>query len=298
MHSGPIIDTHFHLWKLGHGRYQWLEGAPIKTHFGDYSGIRRDYLAPDYLTDVKGLGVVKSIHVQAEWDLADPVGETRWLHEQAEQHRIPTALVAYANLGDPEVESTLDAHAEFGFVRGIRMLLRKPNELAASAATMVSVFDDPDWRRGFGLLAPRGLTYDLQATPALMKAAARLADDFPRTTIVLTHCGLPLDRSDAGIAAWHLGISELARRPNIVAKVSGLGMLDRSLRADVLRPIVHGLLDAFRPERCMFGSNFPVDGLMGSYTNLVSLVSRLVQEWDRSALRAIMHDTAARVYRV
>src|SRR5258708_4907929 len=298
MPSLPLIDTHFHLWQLGHGRYQGLEGPPIKTHFGDYAAIRRDYLAQDYLADVATPGLAKAVHVQAEWDLADPVGETRWLQECADSHGIPSAIVAYANLADPNVEATLDAHAKSPLLRGVRMLLRKPDELACNRAGKSTLIDDPNWRRGFALLADRGLSYDLQATASLMRAAATLADDFPRTTIVLTHCGLPLDQSQPSMAAWREGIAVLARRQNVVAKISGLGMLDRALRPDVLRPIVHAILDEFRPERCMFGSNFPVDRLMVSYSGLVSLVKDLVVEWDPAAVPLVMHDTAQWVYRL
>jgi predicted TIM-barrel fold metal-dependent hydrolase len=293
----PVVDTHFHLWKLGHGRYPWLEGPPIKTHFGDYSGIRRDYLPADYLDDTAGCEVVQSVHVQAEWDAADPVGETRWLQEQASRNGLPTAVVANADLAAADVESTLDRHMAFPFVRGIRMLLRKPDQLAAGTGNM-DILADPAWRRGFALLAPRGLVYDLQATSATMRSAAALARDFPQTTIVLTHCGLPLDRSEAGREDWRAGIAELARCPNVVAKISGLGMLDRGLDAAVLRPIVHFVLESFGPQRCMFGSNFPVDGLMGRYPDLLGLVRRLVAEWHEAALPAVLHGTAQRVYRL
>jgi predicted TIM-barrel fold metal-dependent hydrolase len=131
-----------------------------------------------------------------------------------------------------------------------------------------------------------------------MPAAARLAADFPDTTLVLTHCGLPLDRSAEAMQAWRDGIRLLARQANVVAKISGLGMLDRGLRSEVLGPIVQALLDAFGPERCLFGSNFPVDRLMGSYARLVGLASELVSAWDPAALAAVMHHTAKRVYRL
>jgi predicted TIM-barrel fold metal-dependent hydrolase len=293
-----LIDSHFHLWELGHGRYRWLEGPPIKTHFGDYRAIRRNYLGPDFLADAEGQGLVQAVHVQAEWDPADSVGETRFLAEQAKRHGVPGAIVAYADLADPRLEATLDAHAESGLLRGVRMLLRKPDELARDAQGGASLIEDPAWRRGFATLGRRGLVYDLQATAALMPAAARLAAEFPETTLVLTHCGLPLDKSEEAMKAWRAGIAELAGRPNAVAKVSGLGMLDRGLRGEVLGPIVHALLDAFGPERCLFGSNFPVDRLMGSYARLVALASELVSAWNPAALAAVMHDTAKRVYRL
>jgi len=131
-----------------------------------------------------------------------------------------------------------------------------------------------------------------------MADAARLAADFPGTTIVLTHCGLPLDKSAEAMASWRAGVAALARCPNMVAKVSGFGMIDRALRPEVLRPIVHHLLDSFGPARCLFGSNFPVDRLMGSYAQILGLARDLVRDWNPDAERAVFHDTAVRVYRL
>jgi predicted TIM-barrel fold metal-dependent hydrolase len=293
-----IIDTHHHLWKLGHGHYPWLEHAPIAAHFGDYTAIRRDYLPADFRADTAGFDVVKSVHVQAEWDEQDPVGETDWLQAQAEAHGVPHAIVAFADLRSPRVAETLDAHARTPRLRGVRMLLRKPSQLAGDPGVKSTLLDDSAWRRGFALLGPRKLAYDLQAPPPLMADAARLAADFPDTTIVLTHCGLPLDKSEGSMALWRDGIAALARCPNVVAKISGLGMVDRALRPDAVRPIVHRLLDAFGPARCMFGSNFPVDKLMGSYAQILGLARALVREWNPDAERAVFHDTALRVYRL
>ena len=294
-----IIDTHHHLWALGKGNYPWLEHAPITTHFGDYGAIRRDYLPADYRADTAGFDVVKSVHVQAEWDENDPVAETRWLESQAHVHGVPDAIVAFAALQSPRIAETLDAHrAASPRLRGIRMLLRKPNQLAGDPNAKSTLLADPAWRRGFALLGPRRLAYDLQAPPPLMPDAARLAADFPETAIVLTHCGLPLDKSSEAMAAWRAGVTQLARCPNVVAKISGLGLADRTLRPEVLRPIVHHLLDSFGPARCMYGSNFPVDKLMSGYDRNLGLARELVRAWRPDAEHAVFHDTAMRVYRL
>jgi predicted TIM-barrel fold metal-dependent hydrolase len=293
-----IIDSHHHLWALGQGHYPWLEHAPITAHFGDYGAIRRDYLPADYRADTAGFDVVKSVHIQAEWDERDPVAETRWVQGQADAHGLPHAIVAFADLRSPRVAAMLDAHMQSPLLRGVRMLLRKPNQLAGDPGVKTTLLDDPDWRRGFALLGPRRLAYDLQAPPPLMQDAARLAADFPDTTIVLTHCGLPLDKSPDAMAAWRAGVTALARCPNVVAKISGLGMVDRALRPEAVRPIVRHLLDSFGPQRCLYGSNFPVDKLMGSYARNLGLARELVTEWDAGAERAVFHDTASRVYRL
>lgn len=295
--TSKLIDAHHHLWKLGHGHYPWLEHAPIKPFFGDYSAIRRDYLIDDLLADARGTGLVKSVHVQAEWDERDPAAETRWLQSVADTHGFPHGIVAYANLSDPRVEATLDAHLRFANMRGIRMLLKKPDQLSSDPRAQTGLLDDPQWRRGFAALAPRGLSFDMQATAPLMPAAARLAEEHPDTTLILVHMGYP-GHSAAALDNWLQGIALLARRPNVVVKLSGFGLADRALRPDVLRPYVHALLDAFGPERCLFATNFPVDKLMGGYRQIVKLARDLVRDWNPAAEQAVMHDTAARVYRL
>lgn len=294
----PMIDAHHHLWKLGQGNYPWLEHAPIKPFFGDYSAIQRDYLVGDLLDDARGAGLVKSVHVQAEWDERDPVAETRWLQGVADTHGFPHGIVAFANLADPRVEATLDAHLRFANMRGIRMLLKKPDQLSSDPRAQTGLLDDPQWRRGFAALAPRRLSFDLQATAPLMPAAARLAAEHPDTTLVLVHMGYPGHSGAAGLDAWLQGLALLARQPNVSAKISGFGLADRELRPDVLRPFVHALLDAFGPERCLFATNFPVDKLMGGYAQIVGLARDLVRAWSPAAERAVFHDTAARVYRL
>jgi predicted TIM-barrel fold metal-dependent hydrolase len=294
----PLIDGHHHLWKLGHGNYPWLEHAPIKPFFGDYSAIRRDYLIDDLLEDARGTGLVKSVHVQAEWDERDPVAETRWLQGVADAHGFPHGIVGYANLTDPRVEATLDAHLRFANMRGIRMMLRRPDTLAANVANPAALLEDAQFLRGFALLAPRRLSFDLQAPATVMPAAARLAEAFPETRIILIHMGHPALSGPAGIEGWRTGIAQLARQPNVSVKISGFGVADRALRPEVLRPLVHGLLDAFGPERCLFATNFPVDKLMGGYAQMVDLARMFVREWNPEAEQAVMHDTAARIYRL
>ena len=293
----PVIDAHFHLWELGRGNYEWLEGGVQKTHFGDTAGLRHDYRARDYQADGRTGGIVGCVHVEAGWSGLDPVAETRFIAAEAAELGVPFAAVAKVDLRSPRIEQILDAHKRFDFVRGVRMLLKQPSELARDPNARAELLEDPAWRHGFGLLAPRGLSFDLQATPSLLEAVAGLARDFPATMIALTHCGLPLDRSPEAWAQWRAGIETLAREPNVVAKISGLGMLDPSLDPERLRPLVHYLLDCFGPQRCMFGSNVPVDKLFGSLHDLVGLTVEMARAWDPSCVDSVMWETAMRFYR-
>jgi predicted TIM-barrel fold metal-dependent hydrolase len=294
------IDAHHHLWHLRDPqglRYPWLVGPPVEGHFGPYERIRRDYPIEHFLHDIRNQHVVKSVHVEAGADPADAVRETRWLQAVADRHGFPHAIVAHANLAADDVAETLEAHSAFANVRGIRMLTRRPGELRANDAGG-SLMGTSAWRRGFARLGALGLSFDLQAPPPFMAEAARLAADFPETPIVLTHAGLPLDRSADGLRAWRRGMRSLAERPNVWVKVSGLPMTDWHWTIETLRPLVLETIDIFGVMRAMFGSNFPVDGLYSDYDTLVDAYRTITAALTPEERRALFHDNAQRFYRL
>ncbi|MCI0775980.1 MAG: hypothetical protein J4N97_09665, partial [Chloroflexi bacterium] len=122
----PFIDTHHHLWDLENNSYPWLK-EDVGHFIGDYAAIRKTFLIADFHRGANGLPLKKSVHVQAEWDHdADPVGETAWLQGVADDpasNGMPNAIIAYANLSDPDVEGVLERHAEHANWRGIRHML-------------------------------------------------------------------------------------------------------------------------------------------------------------------------------
>jgi len=267
------IDAHHHLWDLQAVRYPWLVGPPVQAHFGPYEKIRRDYQIEDYLRDIRHQHVVKSVHVEAGADPSESVRETRWLQAVADRHGFPHAIVAHANLAADDVAATLEAHCGFRNVRGIRMLTRRPGELHNDdpGGTLMG---DPAWRRGFACLGALGLSFDLQAPPPFMTEAAALAADFPDVPIVLTHAGLPLDRSPEGLQAWRRGMRRLAERPNVWVKVSGIPMTDWRWTVESLRPLVLETIEIFGVRRAMFGSNFPSTASTAITTRWSTLIER------------------------
>lgn len=288
---GPVVDAHHHLWDLEANRYPWLQDAPVRMHFGDYAAIRRSYLPDDLRRDAGPVRLLATVHVEAHWRGGDSSeGETAWLDVQARTCGLPDAIVGHADLTEPDVAPVLDAHCAFGRFRGVRMMTRRAVEPSGAA-----LLDDPGFRRGFALLGPRGLSFDLQAPPETMEAAARLTADFPETTVILTHAGLPLDRSAAGLAAWRRGLAQLAACENVVAKLSGLPMSDPAWTPESLAPMVRALLEAFGPDRVMFGSNFPVDGMFSDYPALVAGYAAALHDDE---LEPVFRATAARIYRL
>ena len=290
----PIVDAHQHFWDPTANHHPWLcDEPPIPFRYGDYRAIRRPYLPEHYFADAAGFDVVGTVYVETEWDPTDPVGEIRWVDALRRRTGFPTVAVGQAWLGRADCAATLEALAGFDFVRGVR---QKPRANPRPQDTEPGGMTDPVWRAGFARLAPLGLRFDLQTPWWHFDEAARLATDFPATQIVVNHCGMPADRSAAGLDAWRAACARLAACPNVAIKLSGIGQAGLPWTVAANRPIVEALLALFGPARCMVGSNFPVDSLCGDYPTIVGGLRALLGALSPAEQRAVLHDTANRVY--
>ena len=296
--TNPTIDSHHHLWDTRVNSYPWLDGPPFDAHFGSSGELPRPYGLAEYLKDIARQNIVKSVHVEASHQSDDPVRETEWLQSIADQQGYPNGIVAFADLTDPNVQQTLEGHCAFANMRGIRMTTMSPAQLRNARGDVRSKMSEPDWRVGFGLLSRLGLSFDLQAPAPLMFEAAEVAATFSDTQILLTHAGLPLDQSESGLAAWRRGMNKLAECPNVAVKIAGLPMTDWNWTLESLRPIVLEAIDIFGTERAMFGSNFPIDGLHGTFDVLFNAYREIVADLSTDEQRALFHDNAERFYRL
>jgi predicted TIM-barrel fold metal-dependent hydrolase len=297
LYSGPIIDAHHHFWEPGRNFHPWLSGTEtIPFRYGDYSAIKGDYLPEHYFADAAGHNVVQTVYVETEWDPRDPLGETRYIHELAQRHGVPNAVVAQAWLDAEDAADLLADQAAFERVRSVRHKPGGPTCLAEVGSQRTLMSDDR-WRRGYAELQRHGLHFDLQTPWWNLDEAGRLAQDFPAIQLILNHTGLPCDRSPQGLAAWRAALARLAEWPNVALKISGLGLAGQPWRAEDNAWIVREAIAIFGPERAMFASNFPVDRLCGSYDTIIGGFKRLVADLPAPAQRHLFHDTAQRLYR-
>jgi predicted TIM-barrel fold metal-dependent hydrolase len=295
----PIIDAHQHFWNLAQNYYPWLADAPpANFRYGDVAPLRRNYLPKDYFADTAGHRVVATVHMEAEWDPRDPVGETHWLDGLRRETGFPTAAIGQARFGREDIADVLAGHARYDFIRGVRQKPRaaaSPEEFVPDAPGSMG---DPHWRDGYALLERHGLSYDLQAPWWHMGEAATLARDFPHTPIIVNHTALPSDRSAEGLAGWRAALETVARLPNVALKISGIGLRGERWSVEKNTSIVRDAIRIFGPERCMFASNFPVEGLTGSFDAIFSGYKAIVADLPPDQQRALFHDNAARIYRL
>lgn len=296
MSIGAIVDAHHHIWRLGD--LPWLSGPPVPRIFGEYDAIRRDYSIEEYVAEATNAGVVKSIYVQTNWAPARAVNEVAWVQSIADRYRFPQAIVGFADLAAPGVEKTLDAMSVFPGLRGVRQQLHWHGNALYSFAARSDLVNDPAWRRGLTAVGQRGLLFELQVFAGQMVDSAHLARDFPDLTLVLLHAGMLEDRSPAGWARWRDGMRALAACANVMVKLSGLGTFVRACTVELWRPVIEETVMMFGPERCMFGSNFPVEKLWTSYADIVGVMEACLAPLNEQERAAVWRDTATRVYRL
>jgi predicted TIM-barrel fold metal-dependent hydrolase len=289
-----LIDAHHHIWRQAD--QPWLNGPMVPRIFGPYDAIRRDYPISEYLADIKDNGVVASVYVQTNWEPARNIEEVAWVQAIADAHGFPHAITGFADLAGPDVDATLDAMQPFPRLKGIRQQVHWHENPNYRFAPRPDVIADEQWRRGLAQLAPRGLLFELQVFASQMALGAALAGAFPQTTFVLQHAGMLEDLSDAGRAAWRNGMRQLAECPNVFVKLSALGtFVHRATLADI-QPIVSDTVTLFGAERCLWGSNFPIEKIWTDYATVAGNIRQAVAHLPLHEQRQILSETAVRVY--
>ncbi|WP_417308007.1 amidohydrolase family protein [Devosia sp.] len=288
-----IVDPHIHLWDL------WTR---IYPHFetpgpgGANAAICRSYMIEEYLEEGRdAFEIVGAVHVEAF--PTDPIKETETLQNVADANPLPLVIVGNGDLTATDFPDLLDRHQEHAIFRGIRQVVNMHPDPKRSYVTR-DLMAEPQFLEGLRELGRRGLSFDLQLYPHQMEQAAQLAAAAPDTLIILNHAGMWADRDLTGWQHWKAGMRTLAAQPNIVAKISGLAMLDNHWTIDSIRPLVFESLEAFGTERAMFASNFPVDKLHRDFVSVwqaFDVVTRAFSETERAGL---FRDNARKYYRL
>ena len=288
----PIIDAHHHFWDLSMAKHPWLcFKPPIKFRYGDYSKICKNFLVEDYAYVSKNQNVVKTVHMEAEWVMSNPVEETIWLHKIFDKFNFPNAIVAQAWFHQEEIENILKKHMEYPLVRSIR---QKPNY--EDKSKKIVRLEDKNFRKGYKLLSKYNLHYDLQIPWKYLSHATNLAKDFPDTTIILNHTGLPHDRSKNGILKWKENLTEFSMQKNTALKISGIGVPNQKWNLKNNGDIIKTAIKIFGVERCMFASNFPVDSLCATFDEIFHTFKKVTNNFDYNDKKKLFHDNALKYY--
>lgn len=290
-----IIDAHQHFFDLERFRYPWLEEAA-------FAALRRPYLLPDLVADVGDVDVVGTVYVQAEVDHdTDPVLETAWVQSVADAggaRGLPGAIVGYADLRRPDLVDVLARHRQSPLFRGIRQLLRYDPGATAADSLRVNLLQDSGWQAGYRSLAGFGLSFDLLTFPRELAEAARFVAGVPDVPVVLEHLGLPPLDDAAGMETWRQGMHALAAVDHACLKISALGEFAAHRPTITLRSLVLEAIDMFGVDRCMFGSNYPVDKVSTPYDAFWSALDEITNSFTEDERNRLFNGNARRFYRI
>lgn len=284
----PYVETHHHVWELDRFPYPWLRGPGHDPVMGDVRPLQEDWPPARVHADLASVGVAACVHVEADAGVADPVAETAWLESIAATTGRPDALVVFADLGAPDVGRELDRHlATSERVRGVRI-----REHPAEASAV--------FHAGLDALASRGLSYELSASPGRLAIAREDLARHPDLEVVLGHAGFPVARDPDHLARWRREIGALAELPRVVCKVSGFATIDHAWTVEPLRPLMLACIDAFGVDRIMFGTDWPVASLYGTYAEAVGAYRTILAEagFTQAEQTRMLGGTARAVYRL
>lgn len=270
------IDAHHHFWQYNATEYVWInEGM---------RDLQRDFLPEHLSAELKAAGIDAAVSVQARQNLA----ETVWLLDLADEHEFIHGVVGWVPLSAPDVELILDRLASQKKLKGVRHVLQDE----APAFLL-----QPSFRNGVAALASRGLVYDLLIREQHLQTAIELVDESPKTHFVLDHIAKP--RIQLGLREpWSGLMKELARRPNVFCKLSGVVTEAdwNEWTEDSIRPYLDVALEAFGPSRLMFGSDWPVCLLATSYSRWLEVVEGATSSLSEGERERIFGETAREVY--
>jgi len=274
-----IVDSHQHFWQVGRFDYPWM--SP------DVEVLYRDYLPAALAPVLNRNGVDKTIVVQA----SNSLEETRWLLNLSEHNAFIGGVVGWVDLRSPDVAHQLDQFAAHPKFKGVRHLVEA--EPADDWLTQQNTLN------GLRELSSRGLSYDLLVHTRHLEYAKKVADECPELDLVVDHLAKP-PVALREIDEWAREMKEIASRPNVWCKLSGLiTEADwANWRVEDLRPYVEKVLEYFGPARMMFGSDWPVCLLAASYYQVLESFEILLAGLDEKDRRRVLSESAIEFYRI
>lgn len=294
----PIVDTHQHLWDLSRFRLPWVDSAPT---------LNRSFVTKDYLEATHGLNVVKAVYMEVDVAPDQQVAEAEHVIEICKRPDTPTsAAVISGRPGSDQFKAYITRFKGSRYIKGVRQVLQVPETPRGFCLSKTFVGN-------IQLLGELGMSFDICMRPAELADGTKLVDQCPGTRFIVDHCGNadpkvfepPGRRGTDGAEApshdretWRRDMSRLAERKNVVCKISGIVARARtgSWKPEHLAPIINHCLDAFGPDRVMFGGDWPVCTLVASYRQWVDALMAVIRTRSREEQRKLLADNATRFY--
>ena len=281
-----IIDTHQHLWDLNKFKLPWHQGEDTKP-------LQRSFVMSDYLEATKGLNVVKTVYMEVDVTPEQQVAEAAYVTEICQRNDTPMrAAVVSGRPGTPGFEPYIRKLANNKYIKGIRQVLHGDTDPPGHCL-------QPNFVKSIQLLGELGLSFDLCVRPGEVVDAVKLVEQCPKTRFILDHCGnMSVTSTDEALRSkWKQGMKELAAKPNVMCKVSGIIVTaDKDWKPDDLAPNINFTLDTFGENRVMFAGDWPVCTLRATFAQWLNALKQIVKDRPLAFQKKLFHDNAAKFY--
>jgi predicted TIM-barrel fold metal-dependent hydrolase len=271
----------------------WLtDRTLVRELIGNYESLPDVYTLGDYERETTGFDV-RGI-VWSDAGAADPVAAAEWVSRQHEERGLVTGIVS---LGDPAEDGfgeLVDRLRTIPLVRSIRVRLAPG--LARGPRSESALLDQPVVMEHFGLMARHDLVATIEVTSDQVGAVARLARELPDLRIVLDHFGWPTDLSDPGRRTHLDRLAELAASPNVATRLDAVGTIFGAWTTDQVRPWLLAVVALFGPDRCMLGSDLPIERLRSGIETLYRAYDEIFAEHTPRDRELLLQATAERWY--
>lgn len=291
MTDEPLVDAHVHFWdrSVPELRWAWLDSGFSGYRFTSDEGYGHgSYLPPDLVAEAEDTGLAGVVHLHCAEPIPDPEVETAWLERVADEHGLPDVSVGRCELGRPDTPELLARHSSHRRFRGVRDLTAYEQLGVERAAAAMDA------------AARLGISVEVRRHHGRLGVVADVASRWPGVPIVLSHACLPSSRDAESLASWSAALRRLAgAAEGVVCKISAVaGRADPDWTTESIGPWILAAVEAFGPDRCMLGSNWPIDRRYGSYRKLIDAYREVLSCLDSDERRAVLGDTARRVYRI
>jgi predicted TIM-barrel fold metal-dependent hydrolase len=287
--SLPIVDAHVHLWDLGKVRLPWLSLPKGRT-------LARNYLLKDYDAATAGAKVVKTVYLEVNCDPRQHAAEAEYVINLCRQpgSRMQGAVIGGSVNGE-RFADYIKEYAQNPYVKGVRMVLHDPDRPKGMCLARQFV-------ENIQLLGQLGLCFELCMRPAEMIDAVRLIEKCPQTRFVIDHCGnWDVQSTDAKARReWERSMRGAAEHSNVVCKISGILATARpgEWKPADLEPTVNFCLDTFGERRVLFGGDWPVCTLTGTWRRWLEALETIVASRSSEFRRRLFHDNAVQFYKL
>ena len=277
-----IIDTHLHLIDKTALRYPWLSGVPA---------LDRDFSQDEYAAQARRAGIEAALHMEVDVDPSDIEAETDHVQQLAKKPGSPLrGAIVSCRPEEAGFAAWLDRVKADPFVKGFRRVLHVvPDDVSEGAL----------FRENVRRIAGSGLTFDLCVLPHQMRQTMALVDLAPDVQFVLDHCGVP-DIKGGAEHPWKEQIAEMAKRPNVMGKISGVVAYadPATWTVETLRPYVEHTIASFGWDRVVWGSDWPVCTLGGGLLGWVAATHALLAGASETERMKLLSANARKLWRL